>query len=268
MSFYDYKMYYTSNNKRMFSRSYPVRTPLRRKRTNYGNRNVQVSRTRKVNRRLFTEPTKVVLRKQYLEEIQHGPSFSLRSASGMTTYVTYPTRYTNGDGRAGDYIKVLNLKTSGRIRVRQNSTQGDVSMGVHDGIMGTFIMCFIRDKRPDASDGVNALPTFKDFFGSYEAAYGDVRVVDHLRERYRLMSFIKLDVSFNSLEGQRSFRHMLSISTNRYPIWASFKDSDPTNSGGNYKNISKNATLISYAWVSERDSTCQIYSQMLLSYLG
>nr|UEE01038.1 nuclear shuttle protein [Begomovirus mozlegume] len=261
-------MFYTSHNRRISTRNYSTRISSRRRRSWYSPRNSHVPRTPRVNRRLFTDNSKVVLRKHYLEEIQRGPSYFLRNASCYTSYVTFPTRFTNGEGRSSDYIKLLNLKTSGRIRLRQTSTQGDVSMGVHDGILGTFIMCFIRDKRPDAPDGAHGLPSFKDFFGSYEAVYGDVRVVDHLRDRYRLMSFIKLDVSFNSMEGQRSMRHFLPISTTRFPIWATFKDADLSNCGGNYKNISKNALLISYAWVSERDSYCDIYAQLLLSYLG
>nr|UOF93272.1 nuclear shuttle protein [Chayote yellow mosaic virus] len=261
-------MYTSNNSRRMSSRNQSMRFSVRRTHTQNVRRRAQCTKSPKVKRRLFTEQNKPALRKQYLEEVQHGPSHSLRSASGLTTYVTFPTRYTNGDGRAAEYIKLLTLRTSGRIRVRQNSSQGDVSMGVHDGIMGTFVMCFIRDKRPDVSESVTALPTFKDFFGSYEAVYGDVRVVDHLRDRYRLMASVKLDVTFNAVEGQRSMRHVLPISTTRYPIWAAFKDVDLTNSGGNYKNISKNAILITYAWVSERDSVCDIYSQFLLSYLG
>ncbi|ANJ60530.1 BV1 [Telfairia golden mosaic virus] len=260
-------MMYTHPVKRRSSTRYPSRTPLRRRRADY-TRQVNTNNYKpKVNRRLFTEHAKPTLRKQYLEEVQHGPSHSLRSASGLTTYVTYPTRYSNGDGRCTDYIKLLNLKMSGRIRVRPN-THGDVSMGAPDGVIGTFIMCFIRDKRPELPDNASALPTFKDFFGSYEAVYGDVRVVDHLRERYKLMAFVKMDVSFSAVEAQRSMRRTVAISTARYPIWATFKDTDLTNAGGNYKNISKNAILISYAWVSDRDSVCDVYAQLLLSYLG
>nr|ADG36431.1 nuclear shuttle protein [Soybean chlorotic blotch virus]ALO02840.1 BV1 [Soybean chlorotic blotch virus] len=260
---------YTRHGRRLLRSSpYSHLTPSSSSRRHQESKFRHVTRNLNVYRPLFSSSDRGVFKRRTLGEVQHGPELVLRNATHVTTYVTYPTRYSNGDGRCTDYIKILNLKVSGRICIRDNVPTGDNTMGVYSGILGTFVMCFIRDKRPDVPDGANALPSFKDLFGNYEAAYADLRIVDVLRERFRLMSSIKIDVTSDLGECQRTLKHYLPVSSRKFPIWATFRDKDLSMATGNYKNISKNATLISYAWVSERDSTCQIYSQMLLSYLG
>nr|UUA79840.1 nuclear shuttle protein [Dolichos yellow mosaic virus]UUA79848.1 nuclear shuttle protein [Dolichos yellow mosaic virus] len=225
----------------------------------------RVHATQRTGRRLSYERVDRPMSVNVVVERQHGDHMALVNNQDMTSFIGFPIRGFN-EGRCRDYIKLLTLNVSGMITVRSLST--DAPMSSNGIVNGTFVLSFVLDKKPYLPDGVNTLPSFAELFGPFSAAYFNLRLLDSQRERFRLLGSVKKHVSCGADEVEVPFKFKRTLSTTRSTMWATFKDVDIGNSGGNYRNISKNAILVNYAFVSMHNIKCEPFVQYELSYFG
>nr|WLD47588.1 nuclear shuttle protein [Rhynchosia yellow mosaic virus] len=201
-----------------------------------------------------------------LVERQHGTHMALSNNHDSTSFVGFPKRGINGDGRSRDYIKLMHLSVSGVLNV--TPTQGDRPMEGTDKLSGLFVISILLDRKPFLPDGVNQLPSYAELFGPYSSAYGNQQLLDVHKQRFRILGCVKKFVTCNGGACFAPFKLNLKLSHRRFPLWAAFKDVDPGNCGGNYKNIAKNAILVSYAFVGMDSLKVDPFVQFELKYLG
>nr|CAR64504.1 nuclear shuttle protein [Rhynchosia yellow mosaic virus] len=232
-------------------------TPLRGgvKRRPYG-------ATRKLNYERVERPLSV----NVLVERQHGPHMALSNNHDSTSFVGFPVRGINGDGRSKEYIKLMQLNVSGVLNVK--AAQGDQPMEGNDKLSGLFVITILLDRKPFLPEGVNQLPSYAELFGPYSSAYVNQHVLDVHKQRFRILGCIKKYVTCSGGAYYAPFKLNVKLSHNRFPLWAAFKDVDPGNCGGNYKNIAKNAILVSYAFVGMDSLKVEPFVQFELKYLG
>nr|BDQ10249.1 nuclear shuttle protein [African cassava mosaic virus] len=247
------------NFQKKFNSNTTNRFPIRRK---YVGGHTRPS----VRRRLSYEPVERPLVHNVLCEKQHGDVFNLQQNTSYTSFVTYPSRGPSGDGRSRDYIKLQSIAVSGVIHARANGNEDP--MEESPVVNGVFVFSLIMDTKPYLPAGVQALPTFEELFGPYSAGYVNLRLLNNQQHRYRVLHSVKRFVSSSGETKLAHFRFNKRLSTRRYTIWASFHDGDLGNAGGNYRNISKNAILVSYAFVSKHAMSCDPFVQIETSYVG
>nr|QDQ68953.1 nuclear shuttle protein [Pepper yellow vein Mali virus]QDQ68955.1 nuclear shuttle protein [Pepper yellow vein Mali virus] len=218
-----------------------------------------------VRRVLNYDPPLKTYKRKYIEEIQTGTGYSMQNNGCYTSFLSYPSLGVGSEGRTTDHIKLLNLSISGTIQVTGDVGDGIVPIMPFNGV---FVMAIICDMKPGLPDNSIKLPEFKEFFVGYDNVYGMIRLKENIRYRYRLIGVVKKYIKCDGGHLQLPFKFRSQISSKRYPIWAAFKDAEPSNCGGNYRNISKNALLCSCAWVSLSGSTCDVYSHFMLNYVG
>ncbi|AEI91434.1 nuclear shuttle protein [West African Asystasia virus 1] len=217
-----------------------------------------------VNRALTFEQPKKTYVSRSLEDIHSVKEMS--NQADFTTFVSFPPLSHDGTtGRSFDHIKLLSLRISGTLQIKHVSQD---PMDASNAFEGIFICSVLLDKRPFLADGVNSLPVFQELFGAYECVYGTPRIKANVAHRFRLLGSVKKYVSGDGTRSQLPFSFRRRISTRRYPIWSSFKDPEPNQTGGNYRNVVKNALIVNYAWVSLNSSKCTLYGQNVLHYVG
>nr|AGQ20259.1 BV1 [East African cassava mosaic Cameroon virus] len=220
-----------------------------------------------VNRRITFDSAKQVYSRRSIEDVHSSTNLQLSNQGDHTSYVNFPSLGVDGNGgRCFDHIKLLNLRVSGTVSVTQ--TGGDDPMGEESLLRGIFVMAVVVDKKPFVPEGVSTLPTYKELFGEYDTVYGNPRLKENIRHRYRLLGTVKRYVTTDETHVQKPLNLRRRLSNTRYPVWSSFKDLDSSSTGGNYKNINKNAILVSYVWVSLSRSKCDVYAQFVLNYVG
>nr|UPX71974.1 nuclear shuttle protein [Pepper yellow vein Mali virus] len=217
-----------------------------------------------VRRVLNYDPPVKTYKRKYIEEIQTGSGYSMQNNGCYTSFLSYPSLGVGSEGRTTDHIKLLNLTIAGTIQVTRDVVDG---IGPTMPFNGVFVMAIICDMKPGLPDNSIKLPdlkssllamiTFMELCGSRKISG---IAIDSLELSRNTSSVTEVTFSCHS-----SFVPNL---IKRYPIWAAFKDSEPSNCGGNYRNISKNALLCSCAWVSLSGSTCDVYSHFMLNYVG
>nr|AEG90555.1 nuclear shuttle protein [East African cassava mosaic Kenya virus] len=247
----------------------PYRSPYGARVTPYVYRKTSVKQTSKsrVPRKLAYEAPKSLYTRRSLEDIHNGASLKLPQQGDYTSYVTLPCRGIDGNGgRSVDHIKLLSLRVSGTVNVSQGG--GDENMGERTTMRGIFFMVCLVDKKPFVPEGVSILPTFNELFGEYESVYGMPRLEGNVRHRYRVIGTSKLFLTTDGNPIQKPFNLPRKLNGGKYPIWSSFKDGENKSTGGNYKNINKNAILVGYVGVSLCRTTCDVYSQFVLNYVG
>ncbi|CAF29515.1 BV1 protein [Horsegram yellow mosaic virus] len=256
----------------MFNRNY--RTPSKLRNSNFGTKwsHVTPSRARgralkyPVSRRLSYERIERPLSTNTIVEVQHGSHMSLQKNTDIASFVQYPVRGINGDGRSRDYIKLLKLDVSGVINVKTTSI--DHTMDPSDKLSGLFVLTILLDRKPYLPEGVNTLPGFSELFGPYASAYANMHLLDSQKNRFKVLGIVKKFVGCASGAIYAPINKCIPLSKRKYPLWATFKDPDQGNCGGNYKNISKNAIVMSYAFISLHSLSVEPYVQFELKYLG
>ncbi|WAB58492.1 nuclear shuttle protein [Cajanus scarabaeoides yellow mosaic virus] len=255
----------------MFKRNF--RTPSKPRYFNSGKQFSQTpykSRYRRnptnVARKLSFDRVERPLRTNVLVERQHGSHMALLTNNDITSFVEFPARGVNGDGRSKEYVKLLHLNVSGVLNVILSG--GDQPMTANDKLNGLFVLTLILDRKPFLPDGVNQLPTYAELFGPYSSAYVNLQLLDTHKERFKILGSCKRYVRSGGGASYAPLKLAIKLSNQRYPLWAAFKDFDQMTSGGNYKNIAKNAILVNYAFVAMDNFKVEPFVQFELKYLG
>nr|AQS23370.1 NSP [Desmodium mottle virus] len=219
-----------------------------------------------VSRSLTYERVERPLGYKCLMERHHGDAFALTSNCDTTSFISYPVRALSGEGRSRDYIKLLSIRASGVINVK-GLVKHD-AMERSTNFSGVFVMALVMDMKPYLPEGSNQLPSFVELFGPYSSAYVTLRLLDNQTSRFRILTSVSKMVYTQDDSRVLQFKCYRRFTHSRYPIWASFYDHDIGNSGGNYRNISRNAVLVSYAFVSEQSMSCVPFVQFETRYIG
>ncbi|CBA34963.1 BV1 protein [Velvet bean severe mosaic virus] len=246
------------------------RSPFRRNTSNRRNVRRTNSATRfniKVARRLSYGRVERPLQFGKLCEKHHGVHMSLCSNRDVTSFISYPALSLNGDGRSRDFIKLLSLNISGVLSARVVSSDQPMDNDVYR--RGLFVISIILDRKPYVPDGANELPSFEELFGQYSEAYVNMRLLSSRQDRFRLLGTIKKNINCDSGAADVNIGKFIRFVQGRRTLWSRFKDPEPPlDSGGNYRNISTNAILINYAFVSMQSITVNPLVQYELNYVG
>nr|QVX32669.1 nuclear shuttle protein [Squash leaf curl virus] len=203
---------------------------------------------------------------QRVQENQFGPEFVLSQNSALSTFVTYPSYVKSVPNRTRTYIKLKRLRFKGTLKIERG--QGDTIMdGPISNIEGVFSMVIVVDRKPHVSQS-GRLHTFDELFGARIHCHGNLSVVPALKDRYYIRHVTKRVVSLEKDTLLIDLHGTTHLSNKRYNCWASFSDLERDSCNGVYGNITKNALLVYYCWLSDAQSKASTYVSFELDYLG
>ncbi|KAK8622714.1 hypothetical protein V6N13_117618 [Hibiscus sabdariffa] len=133
---------------------------------------------------------------------------------------------------------------------------------------GVLSVVIVLDRKPHRDPGSNRLDRFDEVFGANAFSHGNLQVVFRHRERYKIKYTFKRVLSVEKESTLIKVGGSVSLSSSRYPCWASFNDFDIDSLGGNYSNLNKNALLVFYCWMSDSPSKASMFVSFDLDYLG
>ncbi|KAK8682052.1 hypothetical protein V6N13_054449 [Hibiscus sabdariffa] len=233
---------------------------------------VPTRRPAQVRRSLFNpRPLTDRLSLQTMHENQFGNEFSVANNGSITAYITYPSLGMLEPNRHRSYIKLNRLRFNGTAQIQ--STQTDVIMDPSSPIPiprlnGVLSVVIVLDRKPHMDLGSNHLDRFDEVFGANAFSHGNLQVVSRHRERYKIKYTFKCVLSVEKDSTLIKVEGSVSLSSSRYPCWASFNDFDIDSLGGNYNNLNKNALLVFYCWMSDSPSKASMFVSFDLNYLG
>ncbi|BAC55519.1 nuclear shuttle protein [Squash leaf curl Philippines virus] len=215
---------------------------------------------------LFGDPISRQYTRKEICETQQGSEYVLQNNRYMTTYVTYPAKTRTGtNNRVRSYIKLTGLTMSGTFGIRCSELMTDV-------INPLDFMALYRL----LSSGIN----HQRFIQLYNHScllliclVLLVPVVGLLRwqnDRHEKVCGAQSNVhtdKYASLQRMKKFSIRNCI-PRTYSTWATFKDEEEDSSTGLYSNTLRNAILIYYVWLSDVPSQLDMYSNVMLNYIG
>lgn len=266
-----------------FSSPYP--TPRRSgyifNRTYNGNRSFRLWKSRKFqnwkryrsSQPVSRSPTELFgdsISKQYTRkeicETQEGSEYLLHNNRFMTSYVTYPSKTRTGtNNRVRSYIKLKSLNISGTFAVRKSDLMTEALQT--SGLYGVMSIVVVRDKSPKIYSATQPLIPFVEIFGSVNACRGSLKVAERHHERFVLLNQTSIVVNTPHSNAIKKFciRNCIPRS---YTTWATFKDEEEDNCTGLYSNTLRNAIILYYVWLSDVPSQVDLYSNVILNYIG
>nr|AVG22707.1 nuclear shuttle protein [Tomato leaf curl New Delhi virus] len=266
-----------------FSSPYP--TPRRSgytfNRTYNGNKSIRLWKSRKFqnwkryrsSQPVSRSPTELLadsISKQYARkeicETQEGSDYLLHNNRYMTSYVSYPAKTRTGtNNRVRSYIKLKSLNLSGTFAVRKSDVMTEALQP--KGLYGVMTAVVVRDKSPKIYSATQPLIPFVELFGSVNACRGSLKVAERHHERFVLLNQTSIVVNTPHSNAIKKFciRNCIPRS---YTTWATFKDEEEDNCTGLYSNTLRNAIILYYVWLSDVPSQVDLYSNVILNYIG
>nr|APF30594.1 BV1 [Chayote enation yellow mosaic virus]APF30596.1 BV1 [Chayote enation yellow mosaic virus]APF30598.1 BV1 [Chayote enation yellow mosaic virus] len=199
-------------------------------------------------------------------ETQEGSEYLLTNNRYMTSYVTYPSKTRTGtNNRVRSYIKLKSLNISGTFGVRKSDLMTEVVQT--NGIYGVMSVVVVRDKSPRIFSATQPLIPFVELFGSVNACRGRLKVAERHHERFVLLNQTSIVVNTPHSNTIKKFCIRNCI-PRTYTTWVTFRDEDEDSCTGLYSNTLRNAILIYYVWLSDVSSQVDLYSNVILNYIG
>ncbi|CBA13351.1 nuclear shuttle protein [Abutilon Brazil virus] len=203
---------------------------------------------------------------QRMHENQFGPDFVMGHNAAISTYITYPALGKSEPNRSRSYIKLKRLRFKGTVKIER--VHVDVNMdGVSPKIEGVFSMVVVVDRKPHLGPS-GCLPTFDELFGARIHSHGNLAITSSLKDRFYIRHVHKHVLSVEKDSLMVDLEGTNSLSSRRFNCWASFKDIDRDSCNGVYANISKNALLVYYCWMSDSSSKASTFVSFDLDYIG
>ncbi|AMR93357.1 nuclear shuttle protein [Cnidoscolus mosaic leaf deformation virus] len=255
---------YVSRNKRGWTSNYRRNTSRRTtfKRIYYAPRVDGKRRSSKTNK--VQEEGKIS--NQVMHENQYGPDFVLMHNTAISTYITYPSLSKTQPCRSRAYIKLHRLSFKGTVRIE--TAQADVNMtSSNPKIEGVFTLVIVVDRKPHINS-TGSLHTFDELFGARINSHGNLSINSSLKERFYIRHVFKRVLSTENDSVMVDIEGTTSFSNKRFNCWASFRDVDHDSCNGVYANISKNALLVYYCWMSDTASQASSFVSFDLDYVG
>ncbi|CCH63340.1 NSP [Peristrophe mosaic virus] len=203
---------------------------------------------------------------QHINENQFGPEFAMAHNTSISTFINYPHLGKNLPNRSRSYIKLKRLRFKGTVKIERVPV--DVNMdGLIPKIEGVFSLVIVVDRKPHLSSS-GSLHTFDELFGARIHSHGNLTISSSLKDRFYIRHVFKRVLSVEKDSMMIDIEGSTNLSNRRYNMWSTFKDLDHDSCNGVYDNISKNAILIYYCWMSDIVSKASTYVSFDLSYVG
>ncbi|ADR77518.1 nuclear shuttle protein [Sida golden mosaic Buckup virus-[Jamaica:St. Elizabeth:2004]] len=203
---------------------------------------------------------------QTIHENQYGTDFVMAHNSAISTFISYPDLGKIEPGRSRSYIKLKRLRFKGTVKIER--VQSDLNMdGTVSKIEGVLSLVVVVDRKPHLGPS-GCLHTFDELFGSIIHSHGNLSIVPSLKDRYYIRHVFKRVLSLENDTHMVDIEGSTWLSNRRFTCWSSFKDVDRDSCKGVYDNISKNALLIYYCWMSDTPSKASNYVSFDLDYVG
>nr|AHA98628.1 BV1 [Tomato leaf curl New Delhi virus] len=199
-------------------------------------------------------------------ETQEGWEYVLHNHRSERSYVSYPAKTRTGrNNRARSDLKVKSLSTSGTYAVRTLDlmTEG----GQTNGLYGVMSVVVVRDKSPKIYSATQPLIPFVELFGSVNACRGSLKVAERHHERFVLLNQTSIVVNTPHSNAIKKFCIRNCI-PRTYTTWVTFKDEEEDSCTGLYSNTLRNAIILYYVWLSDVSSQVDLYSNVILNYIG
>nr|AEO79007.1 BV1 protein [Squash leaf curl Philippines virus] len=215
---------------------------------------------------LFGDPISRQYTRKEICETQQGSEYVLQNNRYMTSYVTYPAKTRTGtNNRVRSYIKLTGLTMSGTFGIRCSEIMKDVDQP--PGLYGVVSIVLVRDKSPKIYSTLQPLMPFVDLFGSVSSCRGTLKVAERHRERFVVLNQTSILINTPHCNAMKKFSIRNCI-PRTYSTWVTFKDEEEDSSTGLYSNTLRNAILIYYVWLSDVPSQLDMYSNVMLNYIG
>ncbi|ALV85595.1 nuclear shuttle protein [Pavonia yellow mosaic virus] len=203
---------------------------------------------------------------QRIHENQFGPEFVMGQNSALSTFINYPELGKQLPNRLRSYIKLKRLRFKGTVKIER--VHGDMNMdGSTPKTEGVFSLVVVVDRKPHLSPS-GCLHTFDELFGARINSHGNLAISASLRDRFYIRHVLKRVLSVEKDTMMVDLEGTMSLSNRRFNCWASFKDVDRDSCNGVYANISKNALLVYYCWMSDIMSKASTFVSFDLDYIG
>nr|ACV85720.1 nuclear shuttle protein [Wissadula golden mosaic St Thomas Virus] len=203
---------------------------------------------------------------QRIHENQYGPDFVMAHNSAISTYISYPSLGKSEPNRSRSYIKLKQLRFKGTVKIER--VQSDLNMdGYSPKVEGVFSLVVVVDRKPHLGAS-GALHTFDELFGARIHSHGNLSVSPSLKDRYYIRHVCKRVLSVEKDTLMVDVEGSISLSNRRFNCWSTFKDLDRDSCKGVYDNISKNALLVYYCWMSDTISKASTFVSFDLDYIG
>nr|QHA25099.1 nuclear shuttle protein [Tomato yellow vein streak virus] len=251
-----YRRGWSSNQRRGYSRQSFFKRSYYVKRTDGKRRS---SSTNQVN-----EESK--LSQQRIHENQFGPEFVMGHNTAVSTFITFPNLGKTEPNRSRSYIKLKRLRFKGTVKIERLHT--DMKMDcIIPSIEGVFSLVIVVDRKPHLNP-TGCLHTFDELFGARIHSHGNLAITASLKDRFYIRHVWKKVISVEKDSVMVDLEGTTPLSNKRYNCWSAFKDLDHDSCNGVYANISKNALLVYYCWMSDIMSTASSFVSFDLDYVG
>nr|UFT26595.1 nuclear shuttle protein [Rhynchosia mottle virus] len=242
--------------RRYYSRNHVFKRPTAVKR-NEGKR--RLSQLNKVN-------DDAKMSSQRIHENQYGPDFVMSHNGAVSSYISYPDLGKTEPNRKKSFIMLKRLRFKGTVKIER--VHADVNMdGLSPKVEGVFSLVIVVDRKPHLSAS-GCLHTFDELFGARIHSHGNLCITPSLKDRYYVRYVLKRVLSVEKDSLMVDLEGSTSLSNRRYNCWSTFKDLDHDSCNGVYDNISKNALLVYYCWMSDVVSKASTFVSYDLDYLG
>ncbi|AMY16580.1 nuclear shuttle protein [Triumfetta yellow mosaic virus] len=203
---------------------------------------------------------------QRIHENQFGPEFVMGHNTAISTFISYPNQGKTEPNRSRSYIKLKRLRFKGTVKIER--VHSDVIMdGLSPKIEGVFSLVVVVDRKPHLGTS-GCLPTFDELFGARIHSHGNLAITPSLKDRFYIRHVLKRVLSVEKDSLMVDLEGTTSLSNRRFSCWSSFKDIDRDSCNGVYANISKNALLVYYCWMSDSSSKASTFVSYDLDYIG
>nr|CRI68634.1 Nuclear shuttle protein [Pepper huasteco yellow vein virus] len=203
---------------------------------------------------------------QRIHENQYGPEFVMAHNTAVSTFINYPQLGKIQPNRSRSYIKLKCLHFKGTVKIERVGAEVNMS-GLNPKIEGVFTVAVVMDRKPHLSSTGN-LHTFDELFGARIHSHGNLAVTTALKERFYIRHVLKRVISVEKDTMMLDLEGSTGLSNRRFNCWSTFKDLEPSSCNGVYDNISKNAILVYYCWMSDAMSKASTFVSFDLDYVG
>nr|AIF79692.1 nuclear shuttle protein [Sida mosaic Bolivia virus 2] len=251
-----YRRGWSSTNRRVNYRNPVYRRPNGGKRNDWKRRASTTTKTHDEGK----------MTAQRIHENQFGPEFAMGHNTAISTYITFPPLGKTEPSRSRSYIKLKRLRFKGTVKIER--VHGDVNMdGAGSKTEGVFSLVIVVDRKPHLSSS-GSLHTFDELFGARIHSHGQLAITPSLKDRFYIRHVVKRVISAEKDSMMVDLEGTTSLSNRRFNCWSTFKDLDHDTCNGVYANISKNALLVYYCWMSDVPSTASTFVSFDLDYVG
>nr|CRI68376.1 Nuclear shuttle protein [Pepper golden mosaic virus] len=203
---------------------------------------------------------------QRIHENQYGPEFVMAHNAAISTFINYPVLGKTKPNRSRSYIKLKRLSFKGTVKIER--VHADVNMdGVCPKIEVVFFVIMMDDRKPHLSSS-GALHTFDDVIGARIHSHGNLAITASMKDCSYVCHVLKRVLSVEKDTVMVDSEGCTSLYNKLFNCWATFKDFEHDTCNGVYANISKNAILIYYCWMSDVTSKASTFVSYDLAYVG